>query len=54
MNDLEEKIMNRFNEMLDDNIEAINVKIFGNSQKSVQIMIESEDGVTVESCTNVY
>lgn len=54
MNDIEEKLMNRVNEMLDDNIEAINVKIFGaRNQKSVQIMIESPDGVTIQSCTNV-
>ena len=54
MNDIEEKLMNRVNEMLDDNIEAINVKIFGvRNQKSVQIMIESSDGVTIQSCTNV-
>ncbi len=54
MNDIEEKLMNRVNEMLDDNIEAINVKIFGvRNQKSIQIMIESNDGVTIQSCTNV-
>ena len=54
MNDIEEKLMNRVNEMLDDNIEAINVKIFGvRNQKSIQIMIESSDGVSIQSCTNV-
>ena len=54
MNDIEEKLMNRVNEMLDDNIEAINVKIFGvRNQKSIQIMIESSHGVTIQSCTNV-
>ena len=54
MNDIEEKLMNRVNEMLDDNIEAINVKIFGvRNQKSIQIMIESSDGITIQSCTNV-
>jgi len=54
MNDIEEKLMNRVNEMLDDNIEAINVKIFGvRKQKSIQIMIESSDGVSIQSCTNV-
>ena len=54
MNDIEEKLMNRVNEMLDDNIEAINVKIFGvRNQKSIQIMIESSHGVTVQSCANV-
>ncbi len=54
MNDIEEKLMNRVNEMLDDSIEAINVKIFGvRNQKSIQIMIESSHGVTIQSCTNV-
>ena len=54
MNDIEEKLMSRVNEMLDDNIEAINVKIFGvRNQKSIQIMIESSHGVTIQSCTNV-
>ena len=54
MNDIEENLMNRVNEMLDNNIEAINVKIFGvRNQKSIQIMIESSHGVTIESCTNV-
>ena len=54
MNDIEDKLMNRVNEMLDDNIEAINVKIFGvRNQKSIQIMIESSDGVSIQSCTNV-
>ena len=54
MNDIEENLMNRVNEMLDNNIEAINVKIFGvRKQKSIQIMIESSDGVSIQSCTNV-
>ena len=54
MNDIEEKLMNRVNEMLDDHIEAINVKIFGvRNQKSIQIMIESSHGVTIQSCASV-
>ena len=53
MNDIEEKLMNNLNDLLDDNIEAINVRNFGTrDRKSVQIMIESEDGITVESCAN--
>ena len=54
MNDIEEKLMNSLNKMLDENIEAINVRIFGSrNQKSVQIMIESSDGITIQSCANV-
>ena len=54
MNDIEEKLMNRINEVLNDNIEAINVKVFGvRNQKSVQIIIESTDGVTIQTCSNV-
>ena len=51
MNDIEEKLMNNLNDLLENNIEAINVRIFGTrDRKSVQIIIESEDGITVESC----
>ena len=54
MNDIEDKLMISLNKMLDENIEAINVKIFGaRNQKSVQIMIESSDGITIQTCTNV-
>ena len=53
MNDIEEKLMNNLNDLLENNIEAINVRIFGTrDRKSVQIIIESEDGITVESCAN--
>ena len=54
MNDIEEKLMNSLNGLLENNIEAINVRIFGTrDRKSVQIIIESDDGITVESCSNV-
>ena len=54
MNDIEEKLMNRLNNMLDNDIEAINVKIFGaRNQKFVEIMIESDQGVTLNSCADV-
>ena len=54
MNDIEEKLMNRLNNLLDNDIEAINVKIFGaRNQKFVEIMIESSQGVTINTCANV-
>ena len=43
--------MNNLNDLLENNIDVINVRIFGTrDRKSVQIIIESEDGITVESC----
>ena len=54
MNDIEEKLMTRLNNMLDNDIEAINVKIFGaRNQKFVEIMIESNQGVTINTCADV-
>ena len=54
MNDIEEKLMNRLNNLLDNDIEAINVKMFGaRNQKFVEIMIESNQGVTINTCTDV-
>ncbi len=54
MNDIEEKIMCELNKALDDHIEAINVRVFGlKDKKSVQILIESENGITVNSCADV-
>ena len=54
MNDIEEKLMNRLNNLLDNDIEAINVKIFGaRNQKFVEIMIESNQGVTINTCADV-
>ena len=54
MNDIEEKLMNRLNNLLDNDIEAINVKIFGaRNQKFVEIMIESNQGVTLNTCADV-
>ena len=54
MNDIEEKLMNSLNNMLDNDIEAINVKIFGaRNQKFVEIMIESSQGVTINTCADV-
>ena len=54
MNDIEEKIMRELNKVLDDHIEAINVKVFGlKDRKSVQVLIESENGITVDLCADV-
>ena len=53
MNDIEEKLMNNLNDLLENDIEAINVRIFGTrDRKSVQIIIESEEGITVEACAS--
>ena len=53
MSDIEEKIKFKLNSILDDHIEVINVRVFGTrSEKSVQIMIESKEGITVDSCAN--
>ena len=54
MNDTEEKLMNRLNNILENDLEAINVKIFGaRNQKFVEIMIESIKGVKVNTCADV-
>ena len=54
MNDTEEKLMNRLNKLLDNDIEAINVKVFGaRNQKFIEIMIESNHGVTINTCADV-
>ncbi len=54
MNDIEEKLMSRLNNLLDNDIEAINVKIFGaRNQKFIEIMIESIHGITINTCTHV-
>ena len=54
MNDTEEKLMNRLNNLLDNNIETINVRVFGaRNQKFIEIMIESDHGVTINTCADV-
>ena len=54
MNDTEEKLMNRLNNLLENDLEAINVKIFGaRNQKFIEIMIESNKGVTINTCADV-
>ena len=54
MNDTEEKLMNRLNNNLENALEAINVKIFRpRNQKSIEIMIESNKGVTINTCAHV-
>ena len=54
MNDTEEKLMNRLNSILENDVEAINVKIFrARNQKFIEIMIESDQGVTINTCAEV-
>ena len=54
MNEVEEKIMNRLNELLENDVKAINVNMFGNSSsKTIQIMIESDSGVSINHCSKV-
>ena len=54
MNELEENIMNKLNDLLTNDLEAINVNIFGNSaSKNIQIMIESDVGVSIDNCAEV-
>ena len=54
MNEIEENIMNKLNELLVNDLKAINVNIFGNNaSKSIQIMIESDSGVTIDHCSKV-
>ena len=54
MNEVEENIMNKLNDLLTNDLEAINVSIFGNSaSKNIQIMIESDVGVSIDNCAEV-
>ena len=54
MNEVEENIMNKLNELLTNDLKAINVNIFGNTtSKSIQIMIESDLGVSIDDCSKV-
>ena len=54
MNEVEENIMNKLNELLQNDLKAINVNIFGNrDSRSIQIMIESDSGVSIDHCSKV-
>ena len=54
MNEIEENIMNKLNDLLTNDLEAINISIFGNSaSKNIQIMIESDMGVSIDNCAEV-
>ena len=54
MNEVEENIMNKLNELLPNDLTAINVNIFGNrDSRSIQIMIESDSGVSIDHCSKV-
>ena len=51
MSEIEEKIMNKLNDLLSGNLSAINVSVFGrNTSKNVNIIIESDAGITLEDC----
>jgi len=51
MRQIEERIMERLNELVNPNIEAIDVKIFGTkSGKSIEIIIESDNGISLDDC----
>ena len=54
MNEVEENIMNKLNELLPNDLMAINVNIFGTrDSRSIQIMIESDSGVSIDHCSKV-
>ncbi len=51
MSEIEEKIMNKLNDLLSDDLSAINVSVFGrNTTKNINIIIESDAGITLEDC----
>ena len=53
MNEIEENIMNKINELLTNDLSAIHVGIFSNSGvKNIQIMIEAEKGITIDDCAS--
>ena len=53
MSEIEEKIMNKLNDLLSNDLSVINVSVFGkNAAKNINIMIESENGITLEDCAN--
>tara|TARA_Y100000768_G_scaffold385192_1_gene370809 strand:- start:28801 stop:29256 length:456 start_codon:yes stop_codon:yes gene_type:complete len=53
MSEIEEKIMNKLNELLSSGLSVINVSVFGkNTTKNINITIESEKGITLDDCAN--
>ena len=51
MSEIEEKIMNKLNDLLSDDLSAINVSVIGrNITKNVNIIIDSDTGITLEDC----
>ena len=53
MSEIEEKIMNKLNNLLSEDLSVINVSILGkNTAKNINIIIESENGITLEDCAN--
>jgi ribosome maturation factor RimP len=54
MNEIEENIMNKLNDLLINDLKAINVSVFGSSaSKNIQVMIESNAGVSIDNCVEV-
>ena len=54
MNEIEENMMNKLNDLLANDLKAINVSIYGNSvTKNIQVMIESNKGVSIDNCAEV-
>ena len=54
MNEIEENIMNKLNDLLINDLKAINVSVFGSSaSKNIQVMIESNAGVSIDNCAEV-
>ena len=54
MNEVEENIMNKLNELFTGDLKAININISSNNtSKNIQIMIESKLGVTIDHCSKV-
>tara|TARA_B100001113_G_scaffold103058_1_gene83455 strand:+ start:2967 stop:3422 length:456 start_codon:yes stop_codon:yes gene_type:complete len=53
MSEIEEKIMDKLNDLLSGGLSAINVYVHGkNTSKNINIMIESESGITLDDCAN--
>ena len=54
MNEIEKNIMNKLNDLLTNDLKAINVSVFGSSaSKNIQVMIESNAGVSIDNCAEV-
>ena len=53
MSEIEEKIMNKLNNLLPEDLSVINVSVLGKSTtRNINIIIESENGITLDDCAN--